>query len=62
MERGLDKRKLAQYENTEITFLEEQYTEMCHIMDAVDQVGVDNLQRIFEEEESHGVGNKLKEI
>ena len=61
MERGLDKRKLTRYENTEITLSEEQHTEMCDIMDAVDWVGVDDLQRIFEEGESHGVGNKLKE-
>ena len=62
MERGLDKRKLARYENTEITLSEEQHTEMCDIMDAVDRVGADDLQRIFEEGESHGIGNKLKEI
>ena len=59
MEWGLDKRKLTRYENTEITLSEEQDTQMCDVMD---QVAVDDLQRIFEEGESHGVGNKLKEI
>ena len=62
MERGLDKRKLTRYKNTEITWSKEQHTEMCDIMDAVDRVGVDDLQHIFEEGESHGVGNKVKEI
>ena len=62
MERNLDKRKLAQYEKTEITMSEEQHTQMCDVMDVVDQVAVDNLQHIFEEGETHGVGNKLKEI
>ena len=57
MERCLDKRKLTRYENTEITLSEEQHTEMCNIMDAVDQVGVDDLQHIFEEGELHGVSN-----
>ena len=31
-------------------------------MDVVDQVAVDDLQCIFEEGETHDVGNKLKEI
>ena len=62
MEWSPDKRKLAQYEKTEITLSEEQYTQMCGVMDVVDQVAVDDLQRIFEEGETHGVGNKLKEI
>ena len=62
MERGLDKRKLTRYENMKVTLSEEQHTEMCDIMDAVDRVGVDDLQRVFEEGESRSVGNKLKEI
>ena len=62
MEWGLNKTKFAQYENTEITLSEEQYTEMCDIMNAVDRVGVDDLQRLFEEGESYGIGNKLKDI
>ena len=35
MEQGLDKRKLAQYEKTEITLSEEQHTQMCGVMDVV---------------------------
>ena len=47
MERGLDKKKLARYENTEVTLSEEQHTQMCDVMDVVDQVAVDELQRIL---------------
>ena len=37
IEQGLDKRKIAQYENTEITLLsEEQLMQMCDVMDVVD--------------------------
>ena len=61
LKQGLDKRKLARYENTEITLSEEQHTQMCDIMDVMGQVAVDELQRIFEEGETHGVSNKLKE-
>ena len=60
MERDLDKRKLAQYESTEITLSEEQHSLMCDVMDVVDQVAVDDLQCTFEEGEIHNVGNKLK--
>ena len=62
MERGLDKKKLARYENTEITLGDEQHTQMCNVVDAIDHVAVDDLQHIFEEGEAHGVGDKLKEI
>ena len=62
MERGLDKKKLARYENTEITLGDEQHTQMCNVVDAIDRVAVDDLQRIFEEGEAHGVGDKLKEV
>ena len=62
MERGLDKKKLARYKNTEVTLSEEQHTQMCGVMDVVDQVAVDELQRIFEEGEAHGVSDQLKEI
>ena len=62
MERGIDKRKLAKYENTEITLADEQHTQMCDVMNAIDGEAVDDLQKIFEEGESHGVGSKLKEI
>jgi len=60
MERGLAKKKLARYKNTDC--LKEQHTQMCGVMDVVDQVAVDELQRIFEEGEAHGVSDQLKEI
>ena len=62
MEHSIDKRKLAKYENTEITLADEQHTQMYDVMNAIDGEAVDDLQKIFEEGESHGVGGKLKEI
>lgn len=59
MECGIDKRKLAKYENTEITLADEQHTQMCDVINAIDGEAVDDF---FEEGESHGVGSKLKEI
>ena len=35
---------------------------MCDVMNAIDGGAVDDLQKIFEEGASHGVGSKLKEI
>ena len=62
MERGIDKRKLAKYESTEITLSDHQHTQMCDVMSTVDGVAVDKLQHIFEEREAHGVSDKLREI
>ena len=62
MEHGNDKKKLARYENTVITLTDEQHTQMCDVMNAIDGEAVDDLQKIFKEGESHGVGSKFKEI
>ena len=62
MERGIDKRKLAKYESTEITLADEQHTQMCDIVNVIDGTVGDDLQKIFEEGEIHGVSSKLREI
>ena len=62
MERGIAKRKLAKYENTELTLADEQHTQMCDIVNIIDGSVGDDLQKIFEEGETHGVSGKLKEI
>ena len=62
MERGIDKRKLARYESTEVTLADEQHTQMCNMMNAIDEVATDDLQHIFKGGETHGVGDKLREI
>jgi len=62
MERGVDKRKLARYEPTEVTLADEQHTQMCNVMDVIDQVAVDDLECIFKEGEIHGVEEKLREV
>ena len=62
MEKCIHKRKLAKYENAEITLADEQHTQICNVMNAIDSETIDELQKIFEEGESHGVSSKLKEI
>jgi len=47
MEQGIDKRKLAKYESTEITLSDPQHTQMCDVMNTTDGVAVDELQCIF---------------
>ena len=59
---ALTKRKLAKYKNAEISLNDKQNTQMCAVMNAIDGKGIDDLQKIFEEGESHGVSSKLKEI
>ena len=44
MEHGIDKRKLAKYENTEVTLADEQHTQMCDIVNVIDgTVGDEDL-------------------
>ena len=62
MECGIHKRKLAKYENAEITLADEQHTHMCDVMNPINSETIDELQKIFEEGESYGVSSKLKEI
>ena len=62
MEHGTYKRKLAKYKNNEITLVDQQHTQMCDVMNAVDGEVYDDLQKIFKKRESHDVGSKLKEI
>jgi len=37
-----------------VTLTEEQHSQMCCVMNAIDQVATDDLQCIFEEGEAHG--------
>ena len=45
MERSVDKRKLARYEPTEVTLADQRHTEMCNVMDTIDQVAVEDLEK-----------------
>ena len=62
MERDVDKRKLARYETTEVMLADEQHTQMCNVMDVIDEVAVDDLECIFKEGEIHDVEAKLREV
>ena len=55
-ERNNDKIKLAKYEQTEITLVDEQYEEkMCTIVNTIKEVGKADLEKIFVEGDAHGV-------
>jgi len=52
-------RKLANYEENEITLNEEQHNEMCAIVERTEN---DDLEKLLKEGNEHGVGNLMKEI
>ena len=39
-----------------ITLADEQHMQMCGMVNAIDSEAIDDLQKIFKERESHGVG------
>ena len=56
------KKKLAKYENTEVTLADEQHEEMSAITDKIEEVGQDELEKIFVEGDSHGMGKEVREV
>ncbi|XP_065894808.1 uncharacterized protein [Dysidea avara] len=58
-ERTSNIRKLARYEENEIELDEEQNDEMCAIVKKMED---EDLQKLFDEGEKHGVGSILKDI
>ena len=60
-ERNNDKKKLAKYENTEVTLADEQHEEMSAII-KIEEVGQDELEKIFAEGDSHDVGKEVREV
>ena len=61
-ERGNDKKKLAKYENTEVTLADGQHEEMPTLVNKIKEVGKAELEKIFAEGDSHGVGTQVREI
>ena len=61
-ERGNDKKKLAKYENTEVTLADEQHEEMSTLVNKIEEVGKAELEKIFAEGDSHGVGTQVREV
>ena len=52
-------RKLARYEDSELVLNDEQNEEMCAIVEAVQ---TEQMEKLFEEGDQHGVGNLMKNI
>ena len=52
-------RKLEKYEDSELVLDEEQNEEMCAVMEAIQP---EELKKLFEEGDQHGVGNLMKNI
>jgi len=61
-ERTKDKAKLSKFEKTEVTLDEEQHDEMCNIVNKIEEVGKDELEKVFAEGEAHGVGAQIREV
>ena len=62
VERNNDKLKLAKYESTEVTLSEDQHEDMSAVVNKIEEVSKDCLEKIFAEGDAHGVGNKIREI
>ena len=58
-ERTNTMRKLAKYEDCEIALDHNQNEEMCKV---VQSIGDNDLEKLYEEGEKHGVGKFVKEI
>jgi len=61
-ERNNDRKKLRKYENTEVTLADEQHDDMCNIVNAIEEVSKEDLEKVFAEGDMHGVGDKVREI
>ena len=62
MERNNDKVKLTKSEKIEITLAEEQHDEICTIVNRIEEVGKDELQKVFVDGDAHGVGAQIREV
>ena len=61
-ERNNDKIKLNKFEKTEITLSEEQHDEMCTIVNRIEELGKDELEKVFADGDAHGVGSQIREV
>lgn len=61
-ERNNDKIKLSKYENTEVTLADNQHDDMCNVVKTIEEVGEDELEKVFAEGDAHGVGDKIREV
>ena len=61
-ERTIDKRKLSKYEKMEISLADDQHDEMCTLIDKISDGTNEDLELVFAEGDSYGVGDKLREV
>jgi len=56
------RKKLAKYESTEVTLADEQHEDMCEIVNRIEEVSGNELEKIFTEGDAHGVGKQIREV
>jgi len=61
-ERNNDKIRLHKFEKTEVTLNEEQHDEMCTKVNRIEEVGKDELEKVFSEGDAHGVGTQIRDV
>lgn len=59
---GSDKRKLRKYEHTELPLDCEQDGKLTDVVSIIDEQFQDELEKIYAEADSHGLGSKLQEV
>ena len=57
-----DKPHHHKFEKTEITLSEEQHDEMCTIVNRIEELGKDELEKVFTDGDAHGVGSQIREV
>lgn len=62
MERGKDKRKLQQFQNANIPLHCEQDAELNDVVTIINRDFGNDLEKLFEEADKHGVAEKLREV
>ena len=45
-----------------MTLDNDQHADMCNIVKTIDEVGKDDLEKLFAEGDIHGVGDKVREV
>jgi len=53
---------LAKYEKTEVTLSDDQHEEMSAIVNEIEEKSRDELEKIFAEGDTHGVGTQVREV
>ena len=62
IDRGKSKRKLQQYDHTEIPLDCEQDLELCTVVSTINEKFSNELETLYEEAKKHGVGDRLRDV